>query len=69
MVDKNKKKNEEQAQAQSAEQNDPTAERRAEMGDVRVPSNPLRPADIPPEPLTRSGYSETGPSEEDDSGE
>ena len=38
---------------------DPTAERRAAQGDIRVPSNPLRPADIPPAPLTRSGYSET----------
>lgn len=38
---------------------DPTAERRAAQGDMRVPSNPLRPADIPPKPLTRAGYSET----------
>lgn len=32
---------------------DPTAEKRAAMGDVRVPSQPLQPADIPPKPLTK----------------
>lgn len=31
---------------------DPTAEKRAAMGDVRVPSQPLQPADVPPAPLT-----------------
>lgn len=36
-------------------QEDPTAEKRAAMGDMRVPSQPLRPADIPPKPLTKSG--------------
>jgi hypothetical protein len=59
-----KKKNDEKANEQNDEQNesqveDPTAEKRAAMGDMRVPSNPLRPADIPPKPLTRSEYSET----------
>ena len=36
-------------------------QRLEEQGDTRVPSNPenLRPADIPPKPLTRAGYSET----------
>jgi len=47
---------EEQTQEQS---DDPTAEKRAEQGDFRVPSQPLRPADIPPAPLTRSDYSKT----------
>lgn len=37
---------------------DPTAEKRAAMGDVRVPSNPLQPADIPPAPLTPYGKGE-----------
>ena len=36
-------------------------QRLEEQGDTRVPSNleNLRPADIPPKPLTRAGYSET----------
>ena len=36
-------------------------QRLKDQGDTRVPSDPskLRPADIPPKPLTRAGYSET----------
>lgn len=52
---RHKKENHEEHETK---QEDPTAEKRAEMGDMRVPSQPLRPADIPPAPLTRSGYSE-----------
>ena len=51
-----RKKNEEPEQnTEEKKENDvedPTAEKRAEMGDMRVPSQPLQPADIPPAPLT-----------------
>lgn len=50
---------------QTQEVQDPTAEKRAEMGDVRVPSSPLRPADVPPAPLTKSArYNKEDESEE-----
>jgi hypothetical protein len=36
-------------------------QRLVDQGDTRVPSDPenFKPADIPPKPLTRAGYSET----------
>jgi hypothetical protein len=61
---------EEQTEPQTEEQEEQTEEpsyqekvlqRLKDQGDTRVPSNPenLKPADIPPKPLTRAGYSET----------
>lgn len=46
------KKEQEEPKTEESQVDDPTAEKRAAGGDKRVPSQPLRPADIPPAPLT-----------------
>ena len=55
--------NEETTEQQEPEQSfeEKAMARLQEQGDTRVPSDPskFKPADIPPKPLTRAGYSET----------
>jgi hypothetical protein len=53
----------EQTEQQEPEQSfeEKAMQRLKDQGDTRVPSDPsnFKPADIPPKPLTRAGYSET----------